>query len=92
VPYPPEFRTEAVRLIRGGEAPTAPVARDPRVNAETLRLWVRQADVDDGQRDGLTTEERAELARLRREVRILKQEREVLVKAAAFFAKESAIR
>ena len=92
VPYPPEFRAEAVRLVRGGDAPIAQIARGLGVNAETLRLWVRQADVDGGQRDGLTTEERAELARLRREVRVLKQEREVLVTAAAFFAKESAIR
>lgn len=92
VPYPPEFRVEAVKLVRGGDAPIAQVARDLGVNAETLRLWVRQADVDAGQRDGLTTEERAELVRLRRENRVLREEREILKKAAAFFAREGATR
>ena len=52
VPYPPEFRAAAVRLVRGGEAPIAQVARDLGVNAETLRLWVRQADVDGGSATG----------------------------------------
>jgi transposase len=94
VPYPPEFRAEAVKVVRGGGAPSAQVARDLGVNAETLRLWVRQADVDGGRRgrDGLTTEERAELARLRRENRVLREEREILKKAAAFFAREGATR
>src|SRR5918993_513121 len=91
-PYPPEFRAEAVKLVRGGDAPIAQVARDLGVNAETLRLWVRQADVDEGRRDGLTTEEGAELARLRRENRVLREEREILKKAAAFFAQEGATR
>ncbi len=92
VPSPPEFRAEAVKLVRGGGAPIAQVARDLGVTAETLRLWVRPADVAEGRRDGLTTEDRAELARLRRGVRILKQEREVLVRAAALVAEESATR
>ena len=88
-PYPPEFRAEAVRLVQAGDARIAQVARDLGVNAETLRQWVRQADVDAGRHDGLTTAARAELARLRRENRILKEEREILRKAAAFFAKET---
>ena len=91
-PYPPEFRAEAVKLVRGGAATIAQVARDLGVNAETLRLGVRQAEVDGGRRDGLTTEERAELARLRRENRVLREEREILRQAAAFFAREGATR
>jgi|SRR4051812_27475514 len=91
-PYPPEFRAEAVRLVRTEGTSMRRVAHDLGVHEETLRLWVRQAEVDAGQREGLTTGEREELAQLRRENRILKEEREILKKAAAFFAKESAIR
>ena len=70
----------------------ARVARDLGITPDTLRLWVRQAEVNPARQEGLTTEEGTELARLRRENRILKEEREILKKAAAFFATESTIR
>jgi transposase len=89
VPYAPEFRAEAIRLVRQSGKPAAEIARRLEVSTETLRLWVRQAEIDEGVRhDGLTTEETEEVRRLRREVRLLREEREILVKAAAFFAKE----
>lgn len=92
-PYPAEFRADAVRLARSGQQPVARIARDLGVSAEALRHWVKQADLDEGKRaDGLTSAEREELGRPRREVRVLREEREVLKKAAAFFAQESAIR
>jgi transposase len=91
-PYDPEFRARAVELVRSSGLSKAQVARDLGVNPETLRLWVKQAEIDAGRRDGLTSDEKAELARLRREVAVLKEEREVLKKAAAFFVRESATR
>lgn len=91
-PYPAAFRAEAVQLVRGGGQSLTQAAKDLGVHHETLRGWVKQAAIDGGRRDGLTTEERTELARLRREVRILKEEKEILKKAAAFFAAESATR
>ena len=91
-PYPAAFRAEAVQLVRGGGRSLTQAAQALGVHHETLRAWVKQADIDGGRRDGLTTEERAELARLRREIRILKEEKEILRKAAAFFAAEGATR
>ena len=89
-PYPPEFRTEAVRLVRSGERTPERLARDLGCSAQAIRNWVKQADLDEGRRsDGLTTAEREELSRLRREVRVLREEREILRKAAAFFARET---
>jgi len=68
----------------------AQIARELEVSTESLRLWRKQADIDDGLRhDGLTTEETEEVRRLRREIKVLREEREILVKAAAFFAKET---
>ena len=88
-PYPPEFRRRLIELVRGGQSPEE-LARKFEPTAQSIRNWVRQADLDDGRRsDGLTTEERAEIGRLRREVKVLREEREILKKAAAWFAKES---
>ncbi len=92
LPYPAEFKEEAVRLARSGDKPVSQVARDLGVSYESLRHWVKQSEIDSGERQGLTTDEREELVRLRRENRILQQEREILKKAAAFFARESETR
>lgn len=88
-PYPPEFRAEAIRLVKASGEPIRQVAKDLGISDQTLRNWVNQADVDAGKREGLTTEERAELRQLRKENRKLREEREILKKAAAFFATET---
>jgi transposase len=87
-PYPPEFRREALELVRFGRS-IGEVAESLGVSTQTLRSWRRQDDVDVGRSDGLTSAEREELRRLRRENRRLMQEREILKKAAAFFARET---
>ena len=88
-PYPPEFRQQMVELVRAGRTPES-LAREFEPTAESIRNWVRQADRDEGRRDdGPTSPERQELQRLRRENRQLKIEREILAKAAAWFARET---
>ena len=88
-PYPDDFRREAVELVRSGRSVRS-VAEGLGVSQQTLRNWVKQTQLDLRERDdGLTTDEREELRRLRRENARLKQEREILKRAAAFFAAET---
>ncbi len=90
-PHPPEFRQRAVELARERAKPIAALARDLGISETCLRNWVAQADVDEGKREGLTTEERRELTKLRREVRTLAMENEILKRAAAYFARENVL-
>ncbi len=89
VAYPPEFRRQMVELVRSGRDPEE-LSREFEPSSQAIRNWVAQADRDEGRReDGLTTIEREELRKLRRENRQLREEREILKKAAAWFARES---
>jgi transposase len=88
-PYPPEYRERIIELVRTGRSPES-LGREFEPSAQCIRNWVRQADRDAGRRaDGLTTAERTELQRLRRENATLREEREILKKAAAWFARET---
>lgn len=89
-PYTPEFRRQIVELVRGGRSPDE-LAKEFEPTAQSIRNWVAQAERDAGQRDDgrLSSPERDELSRLRRENRQLRQEREILSKAAAWFARET---
>lgn len=91
-PYPPEFREEAIRLARSSERSASEIARELGVSSESLRNWVKQSEIDAGEREGLSSDEQEELRRLRREVKTLRQEKEILRKATAFFAREDGIR
>jgi transposase len=90
--YPPEFKREAVRLVRSSDRSIPQIAKELGVSDNSLRNWMKQAQIAQGEREGLTTEERQELRRLRKENKVLRQEREILRKAAAFFAREDGIR
>lgn len=85
-PYPAEYRAELVRLVREeGRSPNE-LAREFEPSAQSIINWVAQAEIDAGSREGLSTDDKAELKRLRAEVRVLRMEKEILEKAAAFFA------
>ena len=88
-PYPLEYRQQMIELTRAGRSPES-LAQEFEPTAQCIRNWVRQADRDEGRRgDGLTTDERTELQRLKRENATLREEREILKKAAAWFARET---
>lgn len=88
-PYPEEFRQQILELVRAGRNPEE-LAKEFEPTAQTIRNWIKQAELDKGQRqDGLTRDEKAELARLRKENKQLRLEREILSKAAAWFARET---
>ena len=87
--YPPEYKERMIELVRAGRSPGS-LAREFEPSEQTIRNWVKQADLDEGRRsDGLTTEARKEMRELKREVKRLRMERDILRKAAAWFARES---
>jgi transposase-like protein len=90
-PHPPEFRQRAIELALLGDKPMAKIAEDLGISESCLRNWVKQAEIDDGRRGGLSTDERAELVALRRELRTTKMENEILKRAAAYFAREQVL-
>jgi transposase len=85
--YSKEFRAETVALVRSSGKPMAQICRDMGLAESTVQRWVAQADVDVGRRPGLTTAEHEEIVRLRREMRVVSEERDVLAKAIAFFTR-----
>ncbi len=87
--HPEEFRRRAVELARLREKPIAQIAKDLGISESCLRRWMDQADVEEGHKEGLTKDERAELVRLRREKRVLEMEVEILKRASAYFAREN---
>jgi transposase len=91
-PYSQEFKREAVQLLKTSGRSIPQLADELGCSPQSLRNWSRQIDVDEGKTEGLSSNERDELRRLRREVKVLAEEREILKKAAAFFASESKTR
>ena len=90
-PHPPEFRRRAVELARLREKPVAEIAKDLGISESCLRNWMSRADVDEGLKEGLSSDERAELVRLRRELRVKDMEIEILKRASAYFARENVL-
>ncbi len=89
IPYPAEFRQQMVELVRSGRSSGA-LAKEFEPSVQTIHSWVKQADLDSDQRhDGWTTTERAEVRRLRRQTKQLRTDRDILAKAAAWFARET---
>ena len=87
-PYPEEFRDDVVAVARRHEAPLSQIAKDFGISDATLHNWLKRADVEDGVRPGVTTAEAAENRELRKRLRLVEQENEILRRAAAFFARE----
>ncbi len=87
----PEFRRRAVELARLREKPIAQIAKDLGVAESGLRRWMAQADIDEGKREGLSSDERKELVELRRQKRVLEMEVEILKRASAYFARENVL-
>jgi transposase len=90
-PHPPEFRRRAVELARERVKPIGQIAKDLGISESCLRNWVARAEIDAGDREGLTSKERAELVQLRRDLRVAQMEVEILKRAAAYFAKENVL-
>jgi transposase-like protein len=90
-PHLPEFRQRAIELVRLRDKPVGPIAKELGISDSCLRNWVKQADVDDGHKPGLSSDERAELVALRRENRILELEVEILKRDSAYFARENVL-
>jgi transposase len=88
--FPPEFKRDVVTVARRGDLTHAEIAADFDISVESIRRWMKQADIDDGIKDGLTSAEQAEVVRLRRENRRLEMEVETLRRATAYFAKDAA--
>jgi transposase-like protein len=88
---PPEFRRRAVELARRREKPIAEIAHDLGIAESCLRRWLKQDDIDSGRAEGVSTDERAELVRLRRELRVAQMEIEILKRASAYFARENVL-
>lgn len=87
--FTPQYKAEVVELCRSGGRSIAAVSRDLGLTETAVRRWVAQAEIDAGHRDGLTTAEREELSRLRKENRVLREERDILKRATVFFAAET---